>query len=368
MRLPEMNRREALKSLAGMTAALLVPDLALGQVAGFSDSPPTRDKWGELLPQRRLGKNGPWVTMLGLGGAHLVDFQDEATSQRTIETAIAGGIRFFEMAILYGNGVGEERYGKFLTPKYREQIFLLTKPPANNAQAARQQLDESLKRLKTDYLDLWQMHNVGSVADADRRTAELTGALDFLVEAREKGKVKRIGFTGHLNPAIHLRMLERLKERNISMDTLQMPINAADPSYSRSFILQVLPKAVELGMGVIAMKTLANAGFFGGGEGLPGTNPRIIPDRMSVADAMHFVWSLPVSTALTGAHSPEMLQEKIDAAKSFKPLTETQRAALVAKVADLAGTTVEVYKSDTRRSPAMQARDAARRAATQAGN
>lgn len=358
------NRREMLKSLAALTATLMAPGVLHAQ-ANTSDQPLSRDKWGELLPQRRLGKNGPWVTMLGLGGAHLVDFQDEATSQKTIETAIAGGIRFFEMAILYGNGVGEERYGKFLVPKYREQIFLLTKPPANNAQAVRQQLDDSLRRLKTDYLDLWQMHNVGSVADADRRTAAVTGALDVLVEAREKGKVKRIGFTGHLNPAIHLRMLERLKERNIQMDTLQMPINAVDTSYTRSFILQVLPRAVELGMGVVAMKTLANGGFFGGAEGLPGTNPKIIPDRMSVADAMHFVWSLPVTTALTGAHSPEMLQEKIDAAKSFKPLSEAQRAALVAKVADLGGTTVEAYKSDTRRSPAMQARDAARRAATQ---
>jgi predicted aldo/keto reductase-like oxidoreductase len=142
-----------------------------------------------------------------------------------------------------------------------------------------------------------------------------------------------------------------------------MPINVADPSFTRSFILQILPRAVELGLGVIAMKTLANGGFFGGGEGLPGNNPKIIPDRMSVADAMHFVWSLPVSVALTGAHSPAMLQEKIDAARSFKPLSEQQRNDMIAKVADLGGTTVEVYKSDTRRSPVMQARDAARRAA-----
>lgn len=363
----DMNRREMLKTLAGMTAAMIAPQLLIGQTSPLPPQPIARDKWGELLPQRRLGRNGPWVTMLGLGGAHLVDFQDEATCQETIETAIAGGIRFFEMAILYGNGVGEERYGKFLTPKYRDQIFLLSKPPANNAEAAKQQLDDSLRRLKTDYLDLWQMHNVGSVADADRRTAEVTGALDFLVEAREKGKVKRIGFTGHLNPAIHSRMLDRLKERNIQMDTIQMPINVADPSYSRSFILQILPRAIELGLGVIAMKTLANGGFFGGAEGLPGSNPRIVPDRLSVAQAMHFVWSLPVSVALTGAHSPEMLQEKIDAANSFKPLSEDQRTAMIAKVADLGGIVTEVYKSDTRRSPAMQARDAARRAATQPG-
>lgn len=361
----ELNRREMLKTLAAMTAGLMAPQLLSAQATAPSATETARDKWGDLLPQRRLGREGPLVTMLGLGGAHIVDFMDEAVCQKTIETAIAGGIRFFEMGLAYGDGVGEERYGKFLTPKYRDSIFLMSKATANNAQAARTQLEDSLRRLKTDQLDLWQMHNLGNVTDADRRSAPITGALDYMVEAREKGRVKRIGFTGHLNPAIHARMLDRLKERNIHVDTIQMPINAADPSYSRSFVLQILPRAVELGMGVIAMKTLANGGFFGGGEGLPGNNPKIIPDRMTVADALHFVWSLPVSVAITGVHSPEMLQEKIDAARSFKPLTEADRAAIVAKIADLGGTTVEVYKSDTRRSPAMQARDAARRAATQ---
>src|SRR5262249_4334817 len=154
--------------------------------------------------------NGPFVTMLGLGGAHFIDFQDEATAQKTIETAIAGGVRFFEMAILYRStpGLGEERYGRLLTPKFRDQIFLLGKFQANNARDARTQLDDSLRRMKTDYLDLWQMHNLGSPADADRRSAAGSGALDYMLEAKEKGKVKRIGFTGHLNPAIHLRMLE----------------------------------------------------------------------------------------------------------------------------------------------------------------
>jgi aryl-alcohol dehydrogenase-like predicted oxidoreductase len=359
----EPNRREILKTLAAMTAALMAPRLVNAQTSQPAASTIGRDRWGDLLPMRRLGPSGPAVTMLGLGGAHVIDFMDEPTAQKTVETAIAGGIRFFETAYLYGDGKGEERYGRLLTPKYRSDIFLMTKVPANNAAAARQQLDESLRRLKTDYLDLLQMHNVGSVADAERRTAETTGAIDFLVEAREKGRVKHIGFTGHLNPAIHLRVLERLKQRNIQVNTVQMPINVADPSYSRSFILQVLPKALEAGLGVIAMKTLANGGFFGGAEGLPGNNPKIIPDRMTVSDALHFVWSLPVSAVISGNHTPEMLQEKIDAARSFAPLDEQQRTALIAKVADLGGTVVEAYKSDTRRSPAMQARDAARRAA-----
>jgi aryl-alcohol dehydrogenase-like predicted oxidoreductase len=357
------NRRDILKTLAGMTAAMMAPHGVLGQTSQPSALGAGRDKWGEILPMRKLGARGPNVTMLALGGAHVIDFMDEATAQKSIETAIAGGIRFFETAYLYGDGKGEERYGRLLTPKYRSEIFLMTKAPANNATAARQQLDESLKRLNTDYLDLWQMHNIGSVADAERRTAEMTGAIDFLVEAREKGRVKHIGFTGHLNPANHLRLLERLKERNIQVTTIQMPINVADPSYTRSFILQVLPKALEAGLGVLAMKTLANAGFFGGAEGLPGNNPKIIPDRMTVADALHFVWSLPVSAVISGNHTPEMVQEKIDAARSFVPLSDAQRAALIAKVADLPGTTVEAYKSDTRRSPAAQARDAARRAA-----
>ncbi len=366
MSLNELNRREMLKRLAGMTAALMAPQVVLGQAApavAAGAQPLASDKWGQLLPQRRLGPKGPYVTMLGLGGAHFADLPDETASQKMIETAIAGGIRAFEMSVAYGEGVGEDRYGRLLTPKYRDSIVLIAKATASGAQQARQQLDDSMRRMKTDYFDVWQMHNVGSVNDANRRTAEQTGALDFFLEAREKGKVKNIGFTGHLNPAIHARVLDRLKERNIAVNTIQMPINVADPSYTRSFILQILPRAAELGLGVIAMKTLANAGFFGGAEGKPGNLPRIIPDRMTVADAMHFVWSLPISVAITGADTPEMLQEKIDAAKSFKPLDEQGRNALIAKVADMAGIGVEVYKSDTRRSPVMQARDAARRAA-----
>jgi aryl-alcohol dehydrogenase-like predicted oxidoreductase len=164
---------------------------------------------------------------------------------------------------------------------------------------------------------------------------------------------------------VHLHVLDRLKERNIAVNTVQMPVNVADPSDARSFILQVMPRVVTAGMGVIAMKTFANGGLYGGAEGLPGTNPKIVPDRMTAAEALHFVWSLPVSVAVCGVHSPAMLQEKIDAARAFKPLSEDARAAIVAKVADLAGVGVEVYKSDKRRSPEMQARDAAR-AATQA--
>jgi aryl-alcohol dehydrogenase-like predicted oxidoreductase len=364
-----MDRREVLKALAGMTAALLAPRALPAQTPATAPAaePITRDRWGERLPQRRLGKGGPFVTMLGLGGHHITAFADEAGAQKTIEAAIAGGVRFFEMGLAYGDGLGEERYGRYLTPKYRDSIFLMSKATASNAVAARQQLDDSLRRLKTDYLDLWQMHNISTMADADRRTAAVTGALDVLVEAREKGRVKHIGFTGHLNPAVHGRVLDRLKERNIQVHTVQMPVNVADPSYTRSFILQVLPRALDLGMGVIAMKTMANGGFFGGAEGLPGDNPRIIPDRMSVAEALHFVWSLPVSVTVCGVHNPEMLQEKIDAARTFKPLDENQRAALVAKVADLAGITVEVYKSDTRRSPEARARDAARAATRPAG-
>lgn len=340
----DMNRRDVLKTLMGLTAAILAPGSVLGQITPTTQ--PARDKFGELLPQRKLGKSGPMVTMLGLGGAHVADFMDETTAAKTIETAIAGGIRYFDTAFSYGNGVSETRYGKYLTPKYRDSIFLVTKTTSSTAAAVQRQLDQSLARLKTDYVDLWQMHAINDPADVDRRISQ--GVLDYMLEAKSKGKIKHIGFTGHLNPIAHLRMLERAGEKDQPFTACQCPINVIDPAGFRSFVLDFMPKALAAGIGVLGMKSLSNGGFFGGAEGLAGTNPKLIPDRLSMADALHFVWSLPVSVLISGNHNPEMLQEKIDLARSFKGMTEQRRQELIAKVADLKGIVVEAYKSDER--------------------
>jgi predicted aldo/keto reductase-like oxidoreductase len=339
----DLNRREALKSLLGLTAALVAPG-ALGAVVSAAN-PATqslaRDRFGELLPQRKLGRMGPMVTMLGVGGYHVGDMASDAMAQKTIETAIAGGIRYFDTASNYVGGRSEVRYGKFLTPKYREAIFLASKTLALDAGRARRELDMSLSRMKTDYLDLWHMHSLHSPEDVDQRIKN--GVLDVLLEAKEKGKVRNIGFTGHVTPDSHLRMLARGGEKGDPFTACQMPINVLDPSY-HSFILNYVPKAVAAGVGVLAMKTLSNGGFFGVRGGQPGTGPKLIPDRLSVAEALHFVWSLPISVLVSGPGSPEIIQEKIDLARSFQGMDEQQRQALVLRVADLAGPTIETYK------------------------
>ncbi|MFB3787844.1 MAG: aldo/keto reductase [bacterium] len=328
---PMYNRREFLTVLSSLTAGLLA---APGSSFGTSDA------LGEILPTRRLGRTGEFVTMLGLGGAHVASVLSARDAEKAINLAIEGGIRFFDNAASYGNGEGERRYGKYLTPKYREHVFLMTKAHLFDAQTVRKQLDTSLLNLKTDYVDLWQMHQVMDPEDADTRMAG--GVLDVFLEAKASGKARHIGFSGHNMPDSHLHILGKTD----IFETCQMPVNCADPNYG-SFILNVMPKLVERDLGVIAMKTLACGGFFGGTTYFEnGPKPKICPDRLPVREAIHFVWSLPVSTLVTGPNTVEQLQEKIDLARSFTQLSEESRLELIRKVADLnRNGGVEFYKS-----------------------
>lgn len=347
------DRRDFLKSLAGLTTGMMVPmacqpkteqaaaKASANKLAKFEEVAsisPAQDRFGELLPQRLLGKTGEAVTMLGLGGAH-ISRMSESEAEKTIETAIAGGVRFFDNAEQYGNGLGEERYGQFLCPKYRDVAFLMTKTRATDAKTARQHLEDSLRRLKTDYLDLYQIHAISSPGDVDDRLQN--GVLEYLQEAKAAGKIRHIGFTGHQDFHAHQRMLESTD----IPETCQMPINAFDPNY-KSFINNVLPKLVEKNVAPLAMKTLANGGFFGGTSHFnSGDKPRIVPNALSVQEALYFVWSLPVSVLITGPDHAEMLQEKIDLARSFTAYSEAERQQLVEKVASFDGGTVEYYKA-----------------------
>jgi len=329
------SRRSTLKSLAALTAGLLVPTKGIS--AGFQAP---RDRFGELLPQRLLGKTGEKVTMLGVGGAHIARC-DEKTAEAQIECAIEGGIRFFDTAYNYGGGKSEERYGKFLLPKYRDVAFIMTKTTATTGKEVQQQLETSLRRMKLDYVDLWQIHSVNSPNDVDNRIEQ--EVLEVFRKAKESGKARYIGFTGHRDFNAHKQMLKRTNE----LETCQMPINCFDPNY-KSFINNVLPTLVERDMGVLAMKTLSNGGFFGGQTHFSGgDNPRLVPNILSVREAIHFVWSLPVSTLITGANDVPMLQEKIDLARSFKKMDEQSRMKLVERVgnADYSGQKVEFYKA-----------------------
>lgn len=325
-----MDRRAFLKSLAATTSTLMT-----AVQAGHSQ--PRQDRWGTLLPTRRLGKTEEEVTMLALGGAHLSSFEEHA--QELIETAIEGGIRFFDTASHYGGGLSERLLGQHLVPQYREDVFLMSKAHLHSKADVQAQLDLTLRQLNTDYLDLWLIHQVMDVDDVNLRLDQ--GVLEAFLEAKESGKARYIGFSGHRDPRAHQRMLERTRELEVCL----MPISCADASYG-SFIQSVLPTLLQRDMGVLAMKTLAAGGFFGGdGWFRSGSEPKICPDLMPVQDAIDFAWSMPVSAIVSGANNPTMLQEKIGFARSFQAMSEEKKEELIDKVAHLtpeAG--VEFYK------------------------
>ncbi|MEL6495525.1 MAG: aldo/keto reductase [Cyanobacteria bacterium J06623_7] len=334
------SRRSILKWLAGLTTGVLLAERTHAQdnkAQGSDRLTSGRDRLGKLLPQRILGRTQEAVTMLGVGGWHL-GAMSERDAQVTIEIALQSGVRFFDTAESYQSGGSETRMGKLLIPQYRDIIYLMTKSTAKNADEARNHLEGSLRRLNTDYLDLWQVHSLTNPQDTERRTTE--GVLEVMAEAKASGKVRHVGFTGHYQPAALLKALE-----SDIFDACQMPVNLADPSYS-SFIEGVMPKLIERNIGIIAMKSLANGGFFGGSaHGKHGDGAKIVPNRVSIAEAINFTWSLPISVLVTGADNPAQMQEKIDLASSFMTVDELQRQALIDRVADLAGKEVEFYKA-----------------------
>lgn len=350
----ELNRRDALKALAGMTAGLMTPGLLAQDAPSPAPStrpttqelmtPKTHDRFGDILPQRKLGKSGIYVTMLGAGGAHIGEM-DEAEGQKTVETAIAGGIRIFDTASSYQRGGSETRYGKLLIPKYRDAIILIGKSTANTAQAAAADLEGSFKRLGTDYIDIWQMHTLSSAANAEQRVRN--GVLDFMLKAKQQGKIRYIGFSGHRRCESHVRILQLAKEKGVRFDTCQMPVNVVESGYA-SYMQEAMPMALEQGTAIVAMKTLANGGFFGRGASVSQPAPEktvtLIPGRLSIAEATNFAWSLPVSTIISGMDNAAQLQEKIDLAKRFTAMSEQTRLELVARLADAAGRVAEPYK------------------------
>ena len=328
-----IDRRGFLKSMASLTTGILLSSAC----AEGGEEESASDRLGTLLPTRKFGRTGEAVTMLGVGGWHIGEMS-EAEAQKTIETALEGGVRFFDSAESYQSGGSESRLGKLLVPKYRDDVFLMTKTTARNATDAWEHLEGSLTRLNTDQLDLWQMHSVRNPGDVDERIDN--GILDVMLEAKATGKTRYIGFTGHSSPAAH----ERVLEQTDIFDTCQLSMNLVDVSYE-SFIERVVPTLVERNIGVIGMKALANGGFFGGSQhGKHGTHPKVVPNRVSVSEAIRFVWSLPVSTLVTGPDDAKQMQEKIDIARTFTGMDDNERNKLIEKVEDMAGTTVEFYK------------------------
>ena len=274
------------------------------------------------MPTRTLGRTGVEVSLIGLGGWHLgFKHLDEELATRMIRTAVDNGINFMDNCWDYNEGASEKRMGKALRNGYRERAFLMTKIDGRTKQEAAKQLDESLERLQTDYIDLVQHHEILRYEDP-HRIFDAEGANAALIEARTAGKIRFIGFTGHKDPRIHLYMLEVAQEMDFVFDTVQMPINVMDAHY-RSFEKLVLPELVKQNIGVLAMKTLANGAI-------------LKSKTVSAVECLQYAMNLPVSVVITGCENMENLEQAITAARTFKPMTDEQISSLLAKTAKAA--------------------------------
>jgi aryl-alcohol dehydrogenase-like predicted oxidoreductase len=266
---------------------------------------------------RILGRTGERVSAIGVGGWHLgLSHVSESLSLRIVRSAIDRGITFMDNSWDYNDGASETRMGKALRDGYRDKVFLMTKIDGRSKKEAARQLDESLRRLQTDRIDLVQHHEVIRYEDP-HRVFDPEGANAALVEARTAGKLRYIGFTGHKDPHIHLHMLEVARENGFTFDAAQMPLNVMDAHY-RSFEQLVVPELVKQNIGVLGMKSMAN--------GIILKSKTVTP-----IECLHYALNLPTSVVITGCDSMEILDQAFEAASTFEPLDEAAVKALLAK-------------------------------------
>jgi aryl-alcohol dehydrogenase-like predicted oxidoreductase len=289
---------------------------------------------GAVMPRRKLGRTGVEVSLVGIGGSHLGKAKDQETATRIVRTAIDHGATFLDNCWDYNDGKSHEWMGKALRDGYRKKAFLMTKIDGRTRAAAAAQIDQSLRQLETDVIDLMQIHEVIRPTDPGRCFAA-GGAIEALVAAQKAGKVRFIGFTGHKSPDIHLGMLATAREHGFHFDTVQMPLNVMDAHYE-SFAAKVLPVARREQLGVLAMKPLGSGVFFQGealGKG-----------RIKPAECLQYAMSLPVSTVITGCEDLGVLMQALDAALRFDP--QQDFTALLARSApDAKAGTWEKYKT-----------------------
>ncbi|MFC1717126.1 aldo/keto reductase [Candidatus Poribacteria bacterium] len=277
------------------------------------------------IPTRILGRTGVRVTVIGVGGYHIGKDKDPQLAIHIIHSAINEGINFMDNAWCYNSGESERFMGVALKNGYRDKVFLMTKNHGRDAATFRHQLDESLKRLQTDYIDLLQFHEIIHEGEPERIFSE--GAIEEAIKARDEGKIRFIGFTGHRWP----HLLEQMLEKDFDWDTVQMPINLFDYHY-RSFTKGILPILVERGIGVIGMKSLAGGG--------------ILETDISPREAISYTLSLPVHALISGMDSLEILKTNIDIVRTWEPLSEDERGQLLERIAPRAGDgRLEHYKT-----------------------
>jgi len=314
-----MNRRQALTTLASLGVALKT---------GHTQS-------GAMI-YRTLGKTGEKVSAIGLGGAHIGRAASAELAIAVVRAAIDRGITFMDNCWDYVNGEAEVRMGNALRGGYRQKVFLMTKFDGRTKQPAARQIDESLQRLQTDHIDLMQYHENIRLEDPDRFFAD-GGPLEALLEAKKAGKIRYIGFTGHKDPIVHLRMLAMAAQHKFHFDTCQMPLNVMDYHF-RSFAHQVVPKCIEQGVAVLAMKTM------GGADGIILKSNTVTP-----IECLHYALNLPTSVVITGMDSLDRVEQAVEAARTFKPMSQVEVASLVSKTKEAAAKgEFELFKTGTR--------------------
>lgn len=309
-----MDRREFIATTAATMAALMA-------TKGFSET----EKAGEM-PYRVLGKTGVKVSLIGIGGYHIGDrYTSDETSLAVIRGAIDRGVNFMDNAWHYNEGRSEEMMGRALKDGYRDKAFLMTKHHGRDPETARDHLETSLKRLQTDYIDLWQFHEVESMEAVEQIYS--SGVLEFVQKKKDEGVIGHIGFTGHTHPSIHRAMIEK----GFDWETVQMPINVLDHHY-RSFTQEIIPLLVERNIGIIGMKSMASGAI-------------VKNNIATVEECLRFAMSMPVSTVVSGISTLAHLEQNIAVAKQFAPLSEDEIARLLEKTIDEAqGGKHEWYK------------------------
>ena len=280
------------------------------------------------IPMRALGKTGVQISALGMGGHHLGDAEDEKTAIRLVHDAVDGGISFFDNCWEYHLGKSEEWLGKGLKGR-RDKVFLMTKvcTHGRDSQLAMRMLEESLRRLQTDHLDLWQIHGVTFDNDPEL-FARKGGAAEALTLAKKQGKVRFVGFTGHKDPGIHMKMIQT----NFAFDAVQMPLNAFDGTF-RSFETKVLPELQRRGIAALGMKPFS-------GHGEP-----VMKSVMTADETLRYAMSLPVATTITGMEKPEVLKQNLAIAQNFQPLSAAVMQGLRDRCAQYGDGRFELYKT-----------------------